>query len=91
MIIIDLIPEEIEEEAPWAMLFANDLVLGDNDREIMEFRLDIWIQCMEKTLSSRIITDNRGHSPGQDEEVCTRKRKRSTFQQRSHLNVLGQR
>ena len=36
VIIIDVITEEIEEGTPWAMLFADDLVLCDPDREMME-------------------------------------------------------
>ena len=37
--IIDVITEEIDEGTPWAMLFADDLVLCDPDREMMEQRL----------------------------------------------------
>ena len=48
MIIIDVITEEIEEGTPWAMLFADDLVLCDPDREMMELRLERWRECMEK-------------------------------------------
>ena len=35
VIIIDVITEEIEEGTPWALLFADDLVLCDTDREMM--------------------------------------------------------
>ena len=48
MYIIDVITKEIEEGTPWAMLFADDLVLGDPDREMMELRLERWRECMEK-------------------------------------------
>ena len=41
VIIIDVITEEIEEGTPWAMLFADDLVFCDPDREMMELRLDM--------------------------------------------------
>ena len=47
MIFIDVITEEIEEGTPWAMLFADDLVLCDPDREMMELRLERWRECME--------------------------------------------
>ena len=47
MIIIDVIKEEIEEGTLWAMLFADDLVLCDPDREMMELRLERWRECME--------------------------------------------
>ena len=42
VIIVDVITDEIAEGTPWAMLFANDLVLCDPDREMMELRLEIW-------------------------------------------------
>ena len=48
VIIIDVHTEEIEEETPWAMLFADDLVLCDPEREIMEVRLERWSACTEK-------------------------------------------
>ena len=48
VIIIDVITEEIEEGTPWAMLFADDLVLCDPDRQMMELRLERWRECMEK-------------------------------------------
>ena len=48
VIILDVIAEEIEEGTPGSMLFADDLVLYDPDREIMEIRLERWGECMEK-------------------------------------------
>ena len=48
VIIIDVITEEIDEGTPWAMLFADDLVLCDPDTEMMELRLERWRECMEK-------------------------------------------
>ena len=48
VIIIDVITEETEEGTPWAMLFTDDLVLCDPDREMMELRLERWRECMEK-------------------------------------------
>ena len=47
VIIIDVITEEIEEETPWTMLFADDLALCDPDREMMELRLERWRECMD--------------------------------------------
>ena len=47
VIIIDVITEEIEEGTPWTMLFADDLVLCDPDREMMELRLERWRECTE--------------------------------------------
>ena len=48
VIIIDVITEEIDEGTPWAKLFADDLVLCDPDRQMMEVRLERWRECMEK-------------------------------------------
>ena len=35
VIIIDVITEDLEEGTPWAMVFADDLVLCDPDRQMM--------------------------------------------------------
>ena len=50
VIIIDVITEEIEEGKPWEMLFADDLVLCNPDREMMEMelRLERWREWLEK-------------------------------------------
>ena len=48
VIIIDVITEEIDGGTPWAMLFADDLVLCDPDGEMMELRLERWGECVEK-------------------------------------------
>jgi hypothetical protein len=48
IIILDVLTEEIEEESPWAMLFADDLVLCDGKAEIMETRLERWRRCLEE-------------------------------------------
>ena len=44
----NVITEEIEEGTPWQWLFADDLVMCDPDREMMELRLERWRECMEK-------------------------------------------
>jgi len=48
IIILDVITEEIQEEIPWAMLFADDLVLCDEDAEDMQRRLERWRECLEE-------------------------------------------
>ena len=48
VISIDVITEEIDDGTPWAMLFADDLVLCDPGREMMGLRLERWRECMEK-------------------------------------------
>ena len=45
---MDVISEEIQEETPWAMLFANDLVVCDESRERTEERLENWRGCLEE-------------------------------------------
>ena len=49
-----------ERPGQWAMLFADDLVLCDPDREMMELRLERWRECMEKNglKVSRAKTDH---------------------------------
>jgi hypothetical protein len=47
ILILDTITEEIQEEAPWAMLFADDLALCDESKERIEERLENWRECLE--------------------------------------------
>jgi len=47
LVIIDVIAEDINEDSPWAMLFADDLVLCDSDRERLERKLEIWRKKIE--------------------------------------------
>ena len=46
IMILDVITERIQEDTPWAMLFADDLVLCDETRERMEERLENWRGCL---------------------------------------------
>ena len=48
ILILDVISEEIREETPWAMLFADDLVVCDESRERTEERLENWRGCLEE-------------------------------------------
>ena len=47
IMILDVLTEEIQEDKPWAMLFADDLILCDETRERMEERLENWRGCLE--------------------------------------------
>ena len=47
IIIMDVISEDTGEESPWSMLFADDLVLCDENREDLEGRLEDWRQRLE--------------------------------------------
>ena len=48
VMITDVIAEAIDEGTPWAMQFADDLVLCAPDRGMVEVRLERWRECMEK-------------------------------------------
>ena len=75
VIIIAVITEEIDEGTPWAMMFADDLVLRDPDRQMMEVRLERWRECVENNglLSqqgtNRTHANNRGDRSGWNEEL----------------------
>ena len=47
IVIMDTITEEIEEAPPWAMLFADDLVLCDKQSQGVEERLEKWRDHLE--------------------------------------------
>jgi len=44
---MDVIAENINEDSPWAMLFAGILVLCDCNRKRLERRLEIWREKIE--------------------------------------------
>ena len=41
---MNVITEDINEDTPWAVLFSDDLVLCDEDRESLESSLENWTQ-----------------------------------------------
>ena len=47
IMIMDTITEDIEEEPPWAMLFADDLVICDKESQGAEERLEQWRDHLE--------------------------------------------
>ena len=47
-IIMDTLTEDIRKEAPWSMLFADDVVLGSVDKETLEEDLGKWRDALEK-------------------------------------------
>ena len=47
-IIMDKVMEDIREEAPWDMLFADDIVLSREDRRALEEALEAWRDALEK-------------------------------------------
>jgi len=46
ILVLDVITEETEEETPWAMLFADELVLCNESSDRMEERLESWRVCL---------------------------------------------
>ena len=47
VIIIYVITEDTEDGTSWAMMFLDDLVLCDPNRDMVELRLEMWRECME--------------------------------------------
>ena len=47
-IIIDRLTEDIRKDAPWDMLFADDIVLPRKNHRELEEDLDIWRNAMER-------------------------------------------
>ena len=45
--ILDVITDDIQEVTPWAMLFAESLLICDETRERTEDRLENWRDCLE--------------------------------------------
>ena len=47
-LIMDVLSEEVKEEAPWSMMFADDIVLCDVERTKVEEKLETWRKVMEE-------------------------------------------
>ncbi|XP_064072281.1 uncharacterized protein LOC135193495 [Vanessa tameamea] len=47
LLIIDALTEDIQEEAPWCMLFADDIALVSEDGPEIQSRLEYWQQKLE--------------------------------------------
>ena len=41
-VIMDRLTEEVRRESPWTMLFADDIVICEETREEVEWRLECW-------------------------------------------------
>jgi len=44
---VDELTKEIQDEVPWCMLFANDIVLIDETREGLDTKLELWRYALE--------------------------------------------
>ena len=68
--ILDVITEGIQEDTPWAMLFADDFVLCDESRERMEERLALGIQVATIRCHCRSCSTNYLNKVGECNSVC---------------------
>ena len=47
-IVMDSLTENTRKEAPWQMMFADDVVLCARKKDVMELELEQWREAMEK-------------------------------------------
>jgi len=71
---MDVLAEDINEDSPWAMLFADALVLCDSNRERLERRLEIWREKIEAA-GLKISRKKTEHLPavGKQENIGMKK------------------
>ena len=73
-LVIDKITRHLQEEVPWCMLFADDIVLIDETKEGLNLKLNRWVDALESNgfKISRIKTEymkcNFNNSEDPDEE-----------------------
>jgi len=48
LLVLDTLTKDIQKEAPWNMLFADDVFLGDEDRKGVEEQVNLWTERLEK-------------------------------------------
>ena len=46
-LVMDVLTQRIQGEVPWCMLFADDVVLIDETREGVKYKLEVWRQILE--------------------------------------------
>ena len=46
--VMDMMTDEIREEAPWTMMFADDIVICSESKEHVEDKLEIWRYALER-------------------------------------------
>ena len=48
LLVLDTLTKDIQKEAPWNMIFADDVFLGDEDRKGVEGQVNLWTERLEK-------------------------------------------
>jgi hypothetical protein len=48
IMIMDVLTEEIRKEAPWQMMFADDVFMCESDQSVLETELEKWREALEK-------------------------------------------
>ena len=46
-LVMDVLIQDVKDQAPWCMLFADDIVLCNNSREELEWKLEEWRKAIE--------------------------------------------
>ena len=47
-IMMDSLAENSRKEAPWQMMFADDVVLCAREKDVLDLELDQWMEALEK-------------------------------------------
>ena len=47
-VVVDRMTDEIREDAPWTMMFADDIVIGSERKEQLEEKLESWRYALER-------------------------------------------
>ena len=55
--VMDRMTDEIREEAPWTMMFADDIVICSESKEQVEEKLESWRYALEKRNESQLEKD----------------------------------
>jgi hypothetical protein len=48
LLVLDTLTKDIQKVAPWNMIFADDVFLGDEDRKGVEEQVNLWTERLEK-------------------------------------------
>ncbi|KAK3562905.1 hypothetical protein QTP86_011149 [Hemibagrus guttatus] len=59
-IVMDQLSEEVRQESPWTMMFADDIVICSESREQVEENLERWRFALERRGMKENISENQG-------------------------------